>query len=66
MNDAAVERASLEFRQKAGERVEKRMMECMLGFEPTISLRVYDVQFIARMARQYAFDEFNPDAKAAS
>lgn len=48
----------LKQRQDAGTRVEQRMLEILMGFEPTCELKIREAQFIARMARQFAFDEF--------
>lgn len=48
----------LKQRQDAGIRVEDRMLNSLLAYEPVSELKVRDVQFIARMARQFAFDEF--------
>jgi hypothetical protein len=48
----------LKQRQDAGTRVEERMLQTLLSFEPTGELKIRDAQFIARMAKQFAFDEF--------
>lgn len=50
--------ARLKQRQDAGTRVEERLMNTLLSFDPIGDLKIRDAQFIARMARQFAFDEF--------
>lgn len=48
----------LKQRQDAGTRVEERMLQTLLSFDPAGDLKIRDAQFLARMARNLAFDEF--------
>lgn len=49
----------LKRRQEAGQEVERKMLDFLLGFSPTDVLSVGDVKVIAGHARGLAFDIFS-------
>lgn len=55
----ASEHLTLEARQRAGQAIERDMIEFIMQFAPAEKLRVCDVQQIAAHARRLAFDHFS-------
>lgn len=57
--------SELKFRQEASARVEKRMLEMLMGFSPADELKLSEARSIAMFARTIAFDEFSPTKSPA-